>query len=109
MSLLVIVVTLNGRSRDFVDPQLLNLHLSPELPESGSAELRKEVQQVVAAGWRAKMNVEVIAHAIQIFLLFWRFCLQLLLNHGQKRRVPNSSALNPLTRDLGEDCCHFRL
>ena len=71
MSLLVIVVTLNGRSRDFVDPQLLNLHLSPELPESGSAELRKEVQQVVAAGWRAKMNVEVIAHAIQIFLLFW--------------------------------------
>ena len=71
MSLLVLVVTLNGRSRDFVDPQLLNLHLSPELPESGSAELRKEVQQVVAAGWRAKMNVEVIAHAIQIFLLFW--------------------------------------
>ena len=50
VSLLDLVVTLNGRSRDFVDPQLLNLHLRSELPESGSAELRKEVQQVVAAG-----------------------------------------------------------
>ena len=64
MSLLVLVVTLNGRSRDFVDPQLLHHHLRPELPESGSAELRKEVQQVVAAGWYARMNVEVLAHVI---------------------------------------------
>ena len=64
MSLLVLVMTLNGHSRDFVDPRLLNLHLSPELPESGSAELRKEVQQVVAAGWHAKRNVEVLAQAI---------------------------------------------
>ena len=71
MSLLVFVVTLNGRSRDCVDPRLLNLHLSPELPESGSGELRKEVQQVVAAGWHSKMNVEVLAHAIWIFPLFW--------------------------------------
>ena len=48
MSLLVLVVTLNGRSRDFVDPLLLKLHLRP-----------------------AKMNVEVLAHAISIFRLFW--------------------------------------
>ena len=50
MSLLDLVVTLSGRSRDFVDPRLLNPHLRPVLPESGFAELRKEVQQVVAAG-----------------------------------------------------------
>ena len=61
-SLLDLVVNLNGRSRDFVDPRLLNLHLRPELP--GSAELRKVVQQVVAAGQHARMNVEVLAHAI---------------------------------------------
>ena len=60
MSLLVLVVTFNGRSRVFVDPQLLNLHLRPESPEAGS-ELRKEVQQVVAAGWHARMNVEVLS------------------------------------------------
>ena len=36
----------------------------PELPDSVSAELRKEVQQVVAAGWHAKMNLEALAHAI---------------------------------------------
>ena len=71
VSLLDIVVTLNGRARDFVDPRLLNLHLRPELPESGPSELRKEVQQVVASGWHARMNVEVLAHAIQIFRLFW--------------------------------------
>ena len=47
MSLLVLVVTLSGRSRDFVDPRLLNLHLRP-----------------------AKMNVEVFAHAIWISRLF---------------------------------------
>ena len=58
VNLPVLVVTLNGRSRDFVDPQLLNLHLRPELSEFGS-ELRKEIQQVVAAGLHAKMNVEV--------------------------------------------------
>ena len=63
MSLLVLVVTFNGRSRAFVDPQLLNLHLRPESPESGS-ELRKEVQQVVAVGWHVRMNVEALAHAI---------------------------------------------
>ena len=41
VSLHVLVVTLNGRSRDFVDPRLLNFHLRP-----------------------SKMNVEVFAHAI---------------------------------------------
>ena len=64
VSSLVLVMTLIGRSRDFVDPRLLKLHLSPQLPKSGSAVLQKEVQQVVAAGWYAKMNVEVPAHAI---------------------------------------------
>ena len=41
VSLLVLVVTLNGRPRDSVDPRLLNFHLGP-----------------------AKMSVEVFAHAI---------------------------------------------
>ena len=71
VSLLYLVVTLNGCSRDFVDPTLLNLHLRPELPESGSAELRKQVQQVGAAGWHARMNFEVSARAILIFCLSW--------------------------------------
>ena len=57
-------MTFNSRSRDFVDPRLLKLHLSSQLPESGFTELPKEVQQVVAAGWYAKMNVEAPAHAI---------------------------------------------
>ena len=38
VSLLVLMVTLNRRSLDFVDLQLLNPHLRPELPESESAE-----------------------------------------------------------------------
>ena len=62
--LLVLVVTLNARSRHFLDPRLLNLHLSPELPRSGSAEPWREVQQVAAAGWHAKMTAEVLAHEI---------------------------------------------
>ena len=48
VSLLVLVVTSNGRSRGFVDPQLLNFHLR-----------------------HAKMNVEVFARAISIFRLFF--------------------------------------
>ena len=71
VSLFVLVVTLNDYSHDSVDPRMLNLHLSPELPEAGSAELWKEVQQVLAAGWHAEMNAEVLAHAIWIFCLFW--------------------------------------
>ena len=47
VSLLVLVVTLNGCSRDSVDPRLLNLHLRP-----------------------AKMDVEVFGHAIWISRLF---------------------------------------
>ena len=62
VSLLALVLTLYGRSREFVDPRLLNLHLSPELPEAGSAELQEEVQQVVAAGWHVMAHVEVLAH-----------------------------------------------
>ena len=68
---LVLVVTLNVRSRYFVYPRSLNLHLRPELPESGSADLRKEVQQVVDDGWHVMIHVEVLAHAIWIYLLFW--------------------------------------
>ena len=65
VSLLVLWVTLNGRSRDVVDLRLLNLHLRPELPECGSVEHQKEAQQVAAAGRQhAKKNVEVLAHAI---------------------------------------------
>ena len=48
MSLLVLVVTLDDCSRDFVDPRLLNFHLCS-----------------------AKKNVEVFALAISIFRLFW--------------------------------------
>ena len=44
VSLPVLVVTFNGRFRDFVDPRLLNFHLN-----------------------LAEMNVEVFAHAISIF------------------------------------------
>ena len=71
MGLRALVLTLYSRSRDFVDSRLLNLHLRPELPESGFADHLKEVQQVVAAGWHAKMNVELLAHEIWIFRLFW--------------------------------------
>ena len=42
----MLVATMNGCSRDFVDPWLLNFHLHP-----------------------AKMNVEVVAH--EISRLFW--------------------------------------
>ena len=45
VSLLDLLVTLNGRSHDFADPRFLNFHLRREMP--GSAELLKEVQQVV--------------------------------------------------------------
>ena len=47
VSLLVLVVTLNGCSRDFVDPRLLNFHLRS-----------------------TRMNMEVFAHAIWISRLF---------------------------------------
>ena len=47
VNLLVLVVTLSSRSRDFVDPRLLNFYLRP-----------------------AKMNVEVIVLAILIFRFF---------------------------------------
>ena len=69
VNLLVLVMTSDGRSRNFVDPRLLNLHLSPKLPEPGSDELQKEVQQVVAAVEHARMNVEVLAPATSIFRL----------------------------------------
>ena len=45
VSLLDLVVTLNGRSHDFVDPRLLNLHLRSELPDS--VVFLTEVQQAV--------------------------------------------------------------
>ena len=64
VSLLALVLTLYGRSRDFVDPRLLNLHLSPELLEAGSAELQEEAQPVVASGSHVMAHVEVLAHEI---------------------------------------------
>ena len=66
------VATLNGHSRDSVVPPLLTPHLHLELPEAGSAALREEVQQVGAAGWHVEVHVEVLAHAIWTFVVFWR-------------------------------------
>ena len=57
------MVTLNDYSHDSVDPRLLNFHLHSELLDSGLFP-EEEVQQVVAAGWHANINVEVPAHAI---------------------------------------------
>ena len=64
VSLLVFVLTLNCRLRDFVDSPLLNLHLRSELPESRFTEFWEEVQQVVVGIWHVRMNVGVLAHAI---------------------------------------------
>ena len=49
------VATLNGHS-------CCHPHL--ERTEAGSAEFQQGVQLAVAAGWHARMNVEVLAHAI---------------------------------------------
>ena len=63
VSLLDLVVTLNCRSREFVDPRLLNFHLRSELPDS-AVFLEDEVPQAVVVDLHARMNVEVLAHAI---------------------------------------------
>ena len=56
-------------------PQLLILHLHPDWPEAESEVLQEEVQHVGAAGQIVKVYVEVFvevhAHAIWIFVLFW--------------------------------------
>ena len=56
-------------------PQLLILHLYPDWPEAESEVLQEEVQHVGAAGQIVKVYVEVFvevhAHAIWIFVLFW--------------------------------------
>ena len=71
--LLVLVVTLNGHSRDSVDPRLLNLHLRP-----------------------AKINVKVFAHAISISRLVWSdlsvqltVVVQLLVMRDSHLRTPH--------------------
>ena len=68
VSLLVLVLTLNGHSRDFVIPRLLTPHPHLEWPDSGSVALQEEVQQVGAAGRHVEVHVEVLAHAIWTFL-----------------------------------------
>ena len=72
MDFIFSVLTLNGHSCGFVVSRLLDLHLRQELQEFGAAELREEVQQVVAAGKHERLNVEVLAHEVWIFRLYWR-------------------------------------
>ena len=56
-------------------PQFLILHLYPDWPEAESEALQEEVQHVGAAGQivrvYVKVFVEVHAHAILIFVVFW--------------------------------------
>ena len=56
-------------------PLLLSRHLYLDWPEAGSDALQAEVQQVGAAGRSVKVYVEVFvevcAHAIRIFVVFW--------------------------------------
>ena len=66
------VATLNGQSRGSVVPRLLTPHPHLECPDAGSASLR-EVQQVGAAGRHVEVHVEVLAHAIWTFVVFWRY------------------------------------
>ena len=58
-----------------VVPQFLILHLYPDWPEAESEVLQEEVQQVGAAGQIVNVYVEVFvevyAHAIWIFVVFW--------------------------------------
>ena len=58
-----------------VVPQFLIFHLYPDWPEAESEALQDEVQHVGAAGQIVKVYVdvfvEVYAHAIWIFVVFW--------------------------------------
>ena len=65
------VATLTGHLRDSVVPRLLTPHPHLEWPEAGSAALRKEVQQVGAAGRHVELHVEMLAHAICTFVVCW--------------------------------------
>ena len=69
MCLLDFVVTLNGCSHDLVNPRLLNFHLYSELPDPDVFS-EEEVQQAVV-DLRVWMNVDILAHVIKIFRLFW--------------------------------------
>ena len=66
-----LICYLNGS----VVPQLLILHLHPDWPEAESKVLQEEVQHVGAAGQIVQVYVEVFvevyAHAIWIFVVFW--------------------------------------
>ena len=58
--------------RDTVVPRLLTPHPHVEWPEAGSAALfREKVQQVGAAGRHVEVHVEVFAHEIWTFVVFW--------------------------------------
>ena len=58
-------------THDSVVPRLLIPHPHLEWSEDSSAELREEVQQVDAAGRHVEVYVEVLAHAIWTFVVFW--------------------------------------
>ena len=91
------VVTLNGHSRDSVVPRLLTPHPHLEWPEAGSAALQEEVQQVGAAGRHVQVHVEVLAHAIWTFVVFWSdlvaqltTMVRLMVMRDSKRRDPHT-------------------
>ena len=82
--LLDFVVTLNDDSHDSADPLLLNFHLHSEFPDSAVFP-EEEVQQAVAVDWHVKMNVDILAHVIQIFRLFWNDSpVQLMVMRNQR-------------------------
>ena len=60
---------------DSVVPQLLILYLYPDWPKGESEVLQEDVQHVEAAGHIVEVYeevfVEVYAHAIWIFVVFW--------------------------------------
>ena len=63
-------VTLNDYSPDSVDPRLLNFHLHSGLSDPAVFP-EEEVQQAVVVDWHVRMNVDILAHVIWIFRLFW--------------------------------------
>ena len=69
MCLLDFVVTLNGCSHDLVNPQLLNFHFYSELPDPDVFS-EEEVQHAVV-DLRVRMKLDILAHVIKIFRLFW--------------------------------------
>ena len=63
-------MTFNDYSHDSVDSRLLNLHLHSGLPDSAVFP-EEEEQQAVFDDQQVKMNVDMHAHVIWIFRIFW--------------------------------------